>query len=944
MKTTHLLALSLGLISLTQADVPRIFPTPQEENLRDQYTGITAIELYTKPTQGNPEIWKKLPDKEGAYALSINPQKLDIYAHDPTGAFYARQTVIQLLSEKGGETYLQAQKDPFEGKKLKDIIGSGMLPLGTIIDWPDMPYRGSVEGYYGAPWSHEARKSQFEFYGRNKLNTYIWAPKDDPYHHGIKSYEPYPAEVAKQIKELCDVAKKNHVKFVWAVHPANTVNWNKDGGKYDLNRLVVKLEQMYDLGVRHFGVFIDDSNGEINKAERQVALCNYIQKNFIDKKTDVGPIIMCPTGYNKSWANQKYLKDLGAGLTKDQHVMWTGNTVCHDITLEGQKWVKETLGRPTFIWWNWPVHDYCTAHLPMGRTYGLEQHEDMKQLMTGFVSNPMALPEASKTALFGVGDYSWNIMGFDSMGNWTEGMKRLYPESHAAMQSFANHSSDLGNNFHGYRREESVAINPVVEKLRASIKAGQLDKEALATIKAEFIKLREAAKTIEAAGDTKLVVPEIKPWLALAVELGDMGEAAHDAITSPNMDTLAPVQDLWDKWNEGAPNRTQHAPRVVGWRVLRPLIMEMIREAEQVVYKQLSGGRPIQVPSPTFIASKGNPKADTEKLFDNTDASFWECGAAQQAGDWYGLDFGSPKEIKTIHLNTGGSRPQDFFANGQFEYSADGQTWQALGDPIGGAQIYVDLTQKGKEPLKTRYLRYRLTQGKDNWLAICTFDVNRASAPHVKTDVAGWEGLSVARQQNKFFGIAKNFEVKSMQPGQSVSMVLPTPVSATWMEINLENGNLPQWADVTLTLEDGSSMKPRFSMSGTVMVAQGQQLPKKRVSKMTLTNKSQSPQEVKMSMFKLDCPPLDPRDSMESASDRDLMSYFDASRGVNTSVEVPANAKHALIVCKNMQIKGATQVKPNVQKLDITPGAKTLQLQSPAQEGARIFEIIFTDK
>ena len=30
--------------------------------------------------------------------------------------------------------------------------------------------------------SHEARLSQLRFYGQNKMNTYIYGPKDDPYH------------------------------------------------------------------------------------------------------------------------------------------------------------------------------------------------------------------------------------------------------------------------------------------------------------------------------------------------------------------------------------------------------------------------------------------------------------------------------------------------------------------------------------------------------------------------------------------------------------------------------------------------------------------------------------------------------------------------------------------------------------------------------------------
>ncbi len=944
MKTSHLIALSMAASCLVQADIARVFPTPQINKLQDKYTTIKSLKKIHSDKRGNPQIWKQLPKKEGAYAIDISGDTLSIYARDEVGFFYARQTIIQLLSEKEGEKYLYAQKDPFQqyrGDALLDLVEGKALPSGVIIDWPDMPYRGSVEGYYGAPWSHEARKSQFEFYGRNKLNTYIWAPKDDPYHHGWKSYEPYPAEVAEEIRELCAVAKENHVKFVWAVHPANTVNWNKDGGKYDLDRLVKKLELMYELGVRHFGVFIDDSNGEINKAERQVALCNYIQENFIDKKKDVGPIIMCPTGYNKAWSNQDYLKKLGDGLDESNHIMWTGNTVCHDITLEGQEWVKNMLGRPTFIWWNWPVHDYCTAHLPMGRTYGLAQDPKMIDLMTGFVSNPMALPEASKTALFGVGDYTWNIMDFDSMVNWQEGMKRLYPTSHAAMQTFANHSSDLGNNFHGYRREESVELAPVVATLRESIKQGTPDAEALKRVNEEFSAIKKAAVELSTAPDTELVVPEIKPWLDLAIELGDMGEAASFALVHPSLDNLGKVQDMWDKYNEGAPNRTQHSPRVVGWTVLRPLIEQMVDDTQAKVYQQLSNRDQSILLNPVFMANTGNPKANTEKLFDNTDASFWESAAQQRVGHWYALDFGTAIPINSIHLNMGGSRANDYIAKGQFEYSNDGKNWKPLGKPTQGANIHIDLKKAGKK-IEARYIRYNVLENKDNWLAITTFDVNRAAVPHVDTDVKGWENLNVARQQNKFFGITKNFEVKSMKPGDSISMVLPTPVAATWMEINFENPSLGSWADVTLTLEDGSLVMPQVSIEGNNLISRPAQLPKKRVAKMTLRNKGDKPQDVKMNMFKLDCPPLDPRDSIEAAQDGDLLSYFNAERGVNEIITAPANAKKALIVGKNISVKGAKKLGDRLQSLPIKKQGQLL-IKSPAQKDARIYEVIFVD-
>lgn len=126
--------------------------------------------------------------------------------------------------------------------------------------------------------------------------------------------------------------------------------------------------------------------------------------------------------------------------------MWTGDSVCHDITLEGQEWVNKRIKRPSYVWWNFPVTDYCRSNLCMGRVYGLPQESGSRESMSGLVSNPMDKPEASKVTLFGIADYAWNINGFKSDEAWKEGIVRLYPQAAEAMQAFVDHNSDQGPN------------------------------------------------------------------------------------------------------------------------------------------------------------------------------------------------------------------------------------------------------------------------------------------------------------------------------------------------------------------------------------------------------------------------------------------------------------------------------------------------------------------
>ena len=55
----------------------------------------------------------------------------------------------------------------------------------------------------------EDRLSQLKFYGRNKLNVYIYGPKDDPYHSVPKWRQAYPEHEAKQIAQLVKTAGDN---------------------------------------------------------------------------------------------------------------------------------------------------------------------------------------------------------------------------------------------------------------------------------------------------------------------------------------------------------------------------------------------------------------------------------------------------------------------------------------------------------------------------------------------------------------------------------------------------------------------------------------------------------------------------------------------------------------------------------------------------------------
>ncbi len=469
------------------------------------FTNIVAHKSYPvvvgiKGDKSVQSFSKNIPLQSEGYYLSINEKRIVVAGADERGVRYGLQTLSQLLE-------------------------SDSIPVAEIRDWPDVAYRGVVEGFYGTPWSFEARLSQIKFYGENKLNTYIYGPKDDPYHSSPHWRSPYPDIEATAIKALVDCSKVNNVDFVWAVHPGKDIKWNQS----DRDSLNMKLEKMYDLGVRSFAVFFDDISGEGTKADKQAELLNYVNRNFIKSKQDIKPLIMCPTEYNKSWSNVEkgYLSTLGKELDDDIHIMWTGDRVCTDIYRTSLEWINPLIDRPAFVWWNFPVSDYVRDHLLMGRVYGNDT--DIAPLMSGFVCNPMERAEASKIAIYSVASYTWNMKKYDADKSWDEAISLLIPNNSEALKKFAKHNSDLGANGHLYRREESVHILPIINSVNNTLsQSGKIDSKNYDTLYSEFVSIVEASNILMAGEDNKTLLSEIEPWVMQFKNVGETGLAVMD--------------------------------------------------------------------------------------------------------------------------------------------------------------------------------------------------------------------------------------------------------------------------------------------------------------------------------------------------------------------------------------------------------------------------------
>lgn len=421
-----------------------------------------------------------IPQKDEGYYLHIKPDEVVIAGNDAAGTYYGVQTFLQITS-------------------VPEVM------CVTIIDYPDVAVRGIVEGFYGNPYSKEDRESMFDFFGKHKMNTYIYGPKDDIYHRAKWRME-YPIEQATQIKEYVKKAKANKVDFVWAIHPGNDIKWEKN----DSLNMLHKLNSMYKLGIRTYAIFFDDIWGEGTNAERQAGLLNYLTNEFVKKHEDIKPLILCPTQYNRNWSRGNYLDILGENTYKDIDIMWTGNSVIDMINKEDMKWINNRIKRNAYIWLNYPVNDYCIDHMLMGPTYGNDI--DIFSMLSGFVSNPMEYAEASKISLYSIADYTWNMSDYNAETSWLRAIKHIMPKHSEEFRLFCENNIDLGVTGHGLRRKgESPRFNTALETFNRLISEGDTS-SATKHLSEHFKKMIVAAETMIAANDAPRLSKEIEPW------------------------------------------------------------------------------------------------------------------------------------------------------------------------------------------------------------------------------------------------------------------------------------------------------------------------------------------------------------------------------------------------------------------------------------------------
>jgi hyaluronoglucosaminidase len=88
------------------------------------------------------------------------------------------------------------------------------------------------------------RKALLKFGAARSMNTYLYGPKDDPYHRE-RWTEPYPRAHWQALMQLIRRAKEQDIDFVYAFHPGKGLRFSDDK---PVRTLLAKAGRFYDAG------------------------------------------------------------------------------------------------------------------------------------------------------------------------------------------------------------------------------------------------------------------------------------------------------------------------------------------------------------------------------------------------------------------------------------------------------------------------------------------------------------------------------------------------------------------------------------------------------------------------------------------------------------------------------------------------------------------------
>lgn len=754
-------------------------------------------------------------ERVDAYLLSIEENQITIVGKDTDAAFYAMASLKMILEQSEGKSVRKLQMEDY-------AVGQ---------------YRGFIEGYYGIPWSVEDRINLMNFGGDFKMNVYIFAPKDDPYHN-TNWRDPYPDDKLEDIQRMVAAGTASKCRFAWAIHPfmhdaITTANYDQS-----VEAIKAKFQQLYDVGVRQFVISADDASSSV---QIHANLCRDMSQ-WVKEHEGTYNLIFVPQVYCTSavsWSNWggstveqyfSYFRDL-----TDVDIMWTGEYVCHPVTQATLDNFKNKSGKEAFMWLNWPVNDVNHARLVMGPAENCILNTGGVTGFKGLVTNPLEQAEASKTALFAIADYAWNTSDFDCEKSWADCFQYIDAGASESLHEICKH---LTNPEPGgiTQMSESKEIQPYVTAFQTAYEEGSDLAESGTALVGQFEKIVNAADDFQANGRNENLKDEMKPWVDALREISAAGlnyVKAAMALQGNHREEAILAYLKASAAYEASKNCA--APQLndgtimaeSGAKVLMPFARNMSESLRDGMKELLSGSfgdstaAPAAEPSLIYSGLGGFYQGTEEEIIDGDDSTYAWFNAAQTEDAYIGWDLGDVYRIDTVRILQGNSSSHgDIFADAIVEYSADGADYIQIETVSNQNDIERDYTDRS---IVGRYIRIRTASASDKWYAIREFSVTKSApvyAAYSNADTLSGIEVSVLKNEASLV-LGDGGDTITLKAGEYIGIELP---------------KIREVTSITADYEENSSLVLENSLDGMVWENAGTGEQKTDLSRIRIRN------------------------------------------------------------------------------------------------------------
>lgn len=322
-------------------------------------------------------------------------------------------------------------------------LAQRQLRLGTVINYPLFRMRGYIEGFYGTPWLPQQRPEMLRLMAEHGMNTYFYAPKDDPYHRE-RWQELYPETELSELAALVRFAESHCVDFWFCIAPGLDIRYS-DAQQF--TRLCAKCRQLYSVGVRRFGLLLDDIPDELQYPEDIARYGETVNAHadLVNRLFDMlrcldarAEMTVCPMQYHGR-ADDYYIAKLGCALAPEIRMFWTGRSICslEQTVPEAVIFAEHTRHRPLY-WDNFPVNDAEMVHeMHLGYLQGRDP--ELFRYSEGLIANCMPQFACSAIPLLTVADYLWSPTAYDPPRAWDDALHTVVGDDADTFVFFAEH-------------------------------------------------------------------------------------------------------------------------------------------------------------------------------------------------------------------------------------------------------------------------------------------------------------------------------------------------------------------------------------------------------------------------------------------------------------------------------------------------------------------------